>query len=59
MDGFGVNDPVVSCLVIQKVEEVLDGQRDRAARTEDHLEQIIHKLLECSLNRNIYSVSVE
>lgn len=38
VDGFGVGDPMLRRLVIQKVEEVLDGQRNRPAGAENHLE---------------------
>lgn len=38
VDGFGVGDPMLRRLVIQKVEEVLDSQRDRPAGAEYHLE---------------------
>lgn len=47
-----VTDLSLVCLLIQKVEHVLDGQREGAAtvsRTEHRLEQVIHKLLKCAL----------
>lgn len=37
------------CLVIQQVEEVFDSQGDGAAGAEDHLEQVVYKLLQRSL----------
>lgn len=51
MDGLRVCDPIVHRLLIQQVKEVLDCQRDRAVGTEDHLEQVIHKLLQSALWR--------
>lgn len=49
MDGLRVCDPIVYCLLIQQVKEVFDCQWDRAVGTEDHLEQVIHKLLQSAL----------
>ena len=43
---------MMQCLVVQEVEHVLDGERQCAAavrRAEDRLEQIIHVLLEGTL----------
>ena len=43
-----VCDGVFVGLLVQEVEHVLDGQRQRAAsvgRAEDSLKQVIHKLL--------------
>lgn len=40
---------MLCCLLIQQVEEVLDGERDRTARAQDHREKIVHKLLQRSL----------
>lgn len=43
-----VCDGVFVGLLVQKVEHVLDGQRQRASsvrRAEDGLKQVIHKLL--------------
>lgn len=42
------------CLLIQEVKHVLDGEGQGASpvrRAEDGLEQVIHELLERSLNR--------
>lgn len=36
-------------LFIQQVKEVLHGQRHGAAGAENHLEQVVHKLLQCAL----------
>lgn len=49
MDGLRVCDPIVYGLLIQQVKEVFDCQRDRAVGTENHLEQVIHKLLQSAL----------
>lgn len=38
-------------LLIQQVKEVLHSQRHRAAGAENHLEQVIHKLLQCALGK--------
>lgn len=51
MDGLRVCDPIVHGLLIQQVKEIFDCQRDRAVGTEDHLEQVIHKLLQSALWR--------
>lgn len=52
MTHIWVTDLSLVRLLIQKVEHVLDGQREGAAavsRTEHRLEQIIHKLLQRAL----------
>lgn len=51
MDGLRICNPVVHRLLIQQVKEVFDCQRDGAVGTEDHLEQVIHKLLQGALWR--------
>lgn len=51
MDGLRICNPVVHRLLIQQVKEVFDRQRDGAVGTEDHLEQVIHKLLQGALWR--------
>lgn len=49
VDGVLIRDAMLLCLFIQQVEEVLHSQRHGAAGAEDHLEQVIHKLLQCAL----------
>lgn len=47
-----ITDLSLVCLLVQKVEHVLDGQGEGAAamsRAEHRLEQVIHKLLQCAL----------
>lgn len=54
MSDVGVVDVVFVGLLIQEVKHVLDGQRQGAASmggAEDGLKQVIHKLLQSSLNR--------
>ena len=51
MDGVLVRDAVLLGLLIQQVEKVLDSKWHRAAGAENHLEQVIHKLLQGSLWR--------
>lgn len=45
MDGVLVGDAVLLGLLVQQVEEVLDSKGHGAAGAENHLEQVIHKLL--------------
>lgn len=52
VDGILVRDAVLLSLFIQQVEEVLHSQGHRAAGAEDHLEQVIHKLLQCTLRED-------
>lgn len=52
VDGFWVSDVVLQGLLIQQVEKVLDSQRYRPTGAEDRSEQIVHKLLKCSLRRS-------
>ena len=52
VDGILVRDAMLLSLFIQQVKEVLDSQRHRAAGAEDHLEQVIHKLLQCTLRED-------
>lgn len=49
VDGLRVRDAMLSRLLVQQVEEVFHGQRDRTAGAEDDGEQVIHKLLQRSL----------
>lgn len=49
VDGLWVGDVVLQRLLVQQVEEVLDGQRDGPAGAEDGGEQVVHKLLQRSL----------
>ena len=49
MDGVGVSDVVQQGLLVQKVKVVLECQGDGPACAEDHREQVVHKLLEGSL----------
>lgn len=44
---------MLCCLLIQQVEEVLDGERDRTARAQDHREKIVHKLLQRPLTNTV------
>ena len=44
-----VADAVLSRLVVQQVKEIFDSQWDRTAGAEDHCEQIVDKLLQCTL----------
>lgn len=47
-----VVDAVLICLLIQEIEHVLDGQRERAAAVhgaEQRLKQVVHKLLQRTL----------
>lgn len=44
-----VRDAMLSRLLIQQVKKVFNGQRDWTAGAEDHGEQVIHKLLQRSL----------
>lgn len=53
MDGLWVRDAMLCCLLIQQVEEVLDGERDRTARAQDHREKIVHKLLQRPLTNTV------
>ena len=51
MRDFGVENAVLLCLLVQKIEQVLDGERqDLAAmrRGEDGLEQVVDELLQSS-----------
>lgn len=52
MDGFGVGDVVLQRLLIQEVEEILDGQWDGPTGAEDSGEQVVHELLQRSLRGN-------
>lgn len=52
VDGLGVGDAVLQRLVVQQVEEVLDGQRDGPAGAEDGGEQVVHELLQRSLRQS-------
>lgn len=49
VDGVLIGDAVLLGLLIQQVKEVLHSQRHRAAGAENHLEQVVHKLLQCAL----------
>lgn len=49
VDGVLVRDAVLLRLLIQQVKEVLDSERHGAAGAEDHLEQVVHKLLQGAL----------
>lgn len=49
VDGVLIRDAMLLGLFIQQVKEVLHSQRHGAACAEDHLEQVIHKLLQCAL----------
>lgn len=49
VDGLRVRDAMLSRLLVQQIEEVLHGQWDRTAGAEDDGEQVIHKLLQRSL----------
>lgn len=40
-----VGDAVLACLVVQQVEKIFDGQRNRTAGAEDDSEEVVHKLL--------------
>lgn len=40
---------MLSRLLVQQVKKVFHGERDRTAGAEDHGEQVIHKLLQRSL----------
>ena len=51
VDGLGVGYAVVACLVVQQVEKVLDRQGYGPTGAQDHCEQVVHKLLESSLER--------
>lgn len=49
---IGVVDAVLICLLIQEIEHILDGQRERAAavhRAEQRLKQVVHEFLQRSL----------
>ena len=46
VDGVLVRDAVLLGLLVQQVEEVFYGEWHRAAGTENHLEQVIHELLQ-------------
>ena len=51
---FRVTDAMMQRLVIQEVKDILNGKRQGPAsvcRTEDCLEQVVHKLLDCTLKR--------
>ncbi len=51
---FRVVDAVQQRLVVQEVEHVLDGERERRAavrRAEDGLEQVVHVLLQRTLGK--------
>lgn len=48
----GVVDAVLICLLIQEIEHVLDGQRERAAAVhgaEQRLKQVVHEFLQRTL----------
>ena len=52
MNHFTIGDPVLQGLVVQEVEQILDGQRQGRApvgRAEDRLEQVVDKLLHRAL----------
>lgn len=49
VDGLRVRDAMLSRLLVQQIEEVFHGQWDRTAGAEDDGEQVIHKLLQRSL----------
>lgn len=51
MYRFWVDDPMMHCLLVQEVKEVFDCQGDGPARAEDHLKQVVNKLLQCTLKR--------
>ena len=46
VDGVLVRDAMLLGLLVQQVEEVLYGEWHRAAGAENHLEQVIHELLQ-------------
>lgn len=53
-----VMDAMFVRLLIQEVEHVFDGERERTAtihRAEERLKQIIHKLLQRALQEHIHS----
>lgn len=47
--GLRIRDAMLSRLLVQQVKKVFHGERDWTAGAEDHGEQVIHKLLQCSL----------
>lgn len=49
VDGVGVRDVVQQGLLVQQIKVVLKSQGNRPAGAVDHREQVIHKLLEGSL----------
>lgn len=51
VNGILIGYTMLLSLLIQQVKEVLHSQRHRAAGAENHLEQVIHKLLQCALGK--------
>lgn len=49
VDSVLVGDAMLLGLLVQQVKEVLNGQGHGAAGAEDHLEQVVHKLLQSAL----------
>lgn len=49
VDGVLVGDAMLLGLLVQQVKEVLNSERHRAAGAENHLEQVVHKLLQGAL----------
>lgn len=49
MDGLLVHIVVFQCLLIQKVKEILDSWWHDRPRAQHAAEEVIHKLLQCSL----------
>lgn len=57
VDSILIRDAMLLSLFIQQVKEVLHSQRHRAAGAENHLEQVIHKLLQCALEKETFRCS--
>lgn len=51
MDGILISDVMLLCLLVQEIEEVLDGGWHRMPRRQHALEEVVHKLLQCALWR--------
>lgn len=53
VQGVGVGDAPLVCLLLQEVKEVFDGQwRTLCGNTEDGLEKVVQELLQCSLRNH-------
>lgn len=49
MDGLFIHVVVFQCLFIQEVKEIFDGRWHHCPGAQHAAEEVVHKLLQCSL----------